>query len=398
MRVYAASRAALGGALAMAALVGCQPRNEFVAPPPPQVTVAQPLRTDLAETVEFTGATAASSRVDVRSRVRGSLQKVAFEDGGWVEKGQLLFLIEPRPFQVALDAAQAELAKAQASLQLETADHARIMPLAQNRTVTQAELDVADAELATARATVDAAQAAVERAELDLSYTEIHAAISGRIGRHMVDLGNLVLPETTLLATIENTQPLYVYFNVTESEVLRFMEMTRSDPQSAGQDILPTLRLSLGSDAPFAYEGKVDYMDPHVDPATGTALRRGVFPNEDRSLIPGLFVRVQSTLGKPAPRLMIPEQAVGADQRGEFVLVVNDQGVVEQRPVRLGMRNEGLRVVDKGLGPNDWVVVNGMQRARPGAPVNPQKSTLAEQVASQANKAGGPVSRTAASH
>lgn len=377
-----------------ASLAGCESRNQFVPPPPPQVTVAQPVQADLVDTVEFTGTTAASSRVDVRSRVRGSLLRIEFVDGAWVEQGQLLFRIDPRPFQVALDAARAELSKAQAGLQLEQAEHARIAPLARNRTVTQAELDVADAELATAKANVAAAQAAVDRAELDLSYTEIRAAISGRIGRHMVDEGNLILPETTLLTTIENTQPLHVYFNISESDVLRFMEMARGQELPDPEVQAPHLRLSLGRDAPFAYQGTLDYREPRVDPATGTALRRGVFPNEDRALIPGLFVRVQGTLGAPKPRLLIPEQAVGADQRGEFVMVVNSQGLVEQRPVRLGMRSEGLRVVEQGVGASDWIVVNGLQRARPGAPVDPQKTTLTA-LARRSPRDGEPISRTA---
>ncbi len=354
---------------------GCQQKNQFQAPPPPKVTVAQPVRRPVVDTVQFTGTTRASATVNLRSRVTGYLKKVDFEDGANVEKDDLLFLIDQDTFEAELHSAKANLQKAQAELQLSQGNLARIQKLHDRGAATQNELEVQQAQAASDAATVEAAQAAVREAELQLNYTEIRAPISGRIGRHLVDEGNLVEAEQTLLATIESIEPIYAYFTVSERELLRFREMFRKNELVKPKEP-PTLYLGLANEPGYPHVGKLDFRELGVDPATGTILRRGVFENPDHALIPGLFVRIQATLGSAKPRVLVEERAIGTDQRGNFLLVVNSDNMVEYRSVQLGVSVDGMRVVQKGVGPEDWVVINGLQRARPGAVVNPVRSKM----------------------
>lgn len=348
---------------------GCTRKNEFVPPPPPAVTVAKPVVKEVEDYLEFTGTTRAVDTVEVRARVAGYVKSIEFEDGQDVKEGDLLYVIEQEPFQVALASAEANLAKAEAALTLAEANLRRTEPLVKRGAIPEQELDVRRADVATARAELAAAKAAVDQAKLNLDYTEVRAPISGRIGRHLVDVGNLIAAQTTALATVESYQPIHVYFSVSESDVLRLMELQRADASSGDMPPPRELLLGLSEQGGFPYRGQLDYTDLGIDPDTGTQLRRGIFANENRELVPGLFVRVRLMLGKPQPRLLIDERAIAADQRGEYVLTVNDKDLVEYRPVELGMRVEGMRVVDRGIGADDRVVVNGIQRARPGAPV-----------------------------
>lgn len=389
----------LGAALALvplATFAGCGPKNAFVPPPPPEVTVARPIEDQVLDYLEFTGTTQATDRVDVRARVAGYLKEIAFEDGQWVEKGDLLFVIEPEPFQVALASAEASLEKAQASRKLAEATLRRYAPLVRQGTVTEQELDVKRADLASALADVSTAKAAVAQAKLNLSYTRIEAPISGRIGRNLVDVGNLIQVEATLLATIENYAPIYAYFSISESDVLRLMQMRRAEGLNDAKQNPPMVFLGLSTEEGFPHEGRIDFADLGVDPDTGTRLLRAIFPNRDRSLLPGLFVRLRLPVGQPEAELLVTERAIGADQRGQYLLVVNDENKVEYRPVELGIEVGGMRVIKKGVGPNDWIVVNGLQRARPGAEVKPQRTeqkdlpgTGLAQVAGMKQKAEG---------
>jgi RND family efflux transporter MFP subunit len=357
----------------MTLLAGCQPKNEFIAPPPPQVTVALPIAKPVADTVDFVGRTEATATVDLRARVNGYLEKILFEDGATVKQGDLLFVIEQAPYQIALEAAKAELERAQATIELARSEYARIEPLVARQAVTQAELDTQAAQVKTSEAGLSLAQSAVRRAELDLSYTEIRAPISGHIGRHLVDVGNLIQAETTQLAIIQSIDPIYAYFDLSELDLLRFMEMLRKHELPDPSVTPPTLLLGLANETGFPHEGKLDFRELGVDPSTGTTMRRGIFPNPGNELIPGLFARIHATVGAPVPKLLVEDRAIGADQRGEFVLVVNDKNVVEYRPVKLGITDGSLRVIESGIGPNDWVIVNGLQRARAGVTVNPQR-------------------------
>ena len=360
--------------------IGCTRPNQYVAPPPPEVAVAQPVTEEVTDYIEFTGTTRAVDMVNLRSRVSGYLQSIEFEDGAYVKEGQLLFVIEPEPFEVELASEKAKLRKAEAALKLAEAEVERTRPLVKRGALAMAELDVKIADRDSAAAEVAIAEAAVDQAELNLRYTRITAPISGRIGRHMVDVGNLVQVQTTMLTTIENIEPIHVYFNVSENDVLRFID----EQQAAGRSKsdASSIFVGLSESGGYPFEAKLDYTELGVDPETGTQQRRGVFPNKDHSLLPGLFVRVRIPLGPPAPQLMVSERAIGADQRGTYVLVVDDKNIVERRSVELGVSHKGNRVVKQGLSAGEWIVVNGLQRARPGAPVNPQKTqTQAEAVA-----------------
>jgi RND family efflux transporter MFP subunit len=360
----------------LAFLVGCRQANQLVVPPPPQVTVAQPIERPINDTVEFVATTMPTQAVELRSQVKGYLEKILFEDGSNVKKGDLLFVIEQAPYKLALDSAKAAMQKALANQSLAESQYRRMEPLRKNGVVTQEELDVQAAQVATTKADVAAAQTDVATAELNLSYTKIHSPIDGRIGQHMVDIGNLVQAQQTLLANIQCIDPIYAQFDVSENDLLRFMKMLRENELPDPEKTPPTLHLGLPNEQGFPHEGKLDYRDLKVDPSTGTARRRGIFPNPGWQLIPGMFVKVAASVGGPLPRLLVEERAIGTDQRGDYLLVVNDKNVVEYRSVRTGIHFGALRVIEDGVTKNDWVVVNGLQRARPGATVNPERSKM----------------------
>ena len=304
----------------------------------------------------------------------GYLQRIEFVDGAFVHKGDVLFVIEPEPFQAVLEARNADLERAKAALQLAQVELKRSELLQQRNIATQQEVDQRRADLATARANVAVAQAAVTTAQLDVDYTKIRAPISGRIGRHLVDIGNLIQAQQTVLATIVSINPIHAYFYVSESDLLRFRQMIRDNELPDPQDQPPLIRLGLANEPGFPHEGRVDFRDLGVDPNTGTILVRALFPNPQQVLLPGLFVRLQAPVGEPKPRLMIDERAVSTDQRGHYVLVVNNEDKVEYRPVALGLAADGMREITLGVSPDAWVVVNGLQRARPGATVKPQRT------------------------
>jgi RND family efflux transporter MFP subunit len=355
--------------LLLAISCGCRKPNQFVPPPPPEVTVAHPIEKAVTDTIEFVGTTEPTQVVDLRARVNGYLEKVLFKDGSDVQAGQELFLIEQAPYQAVLDAAKAANQRAIASLSLSKSQYRRMEPLRANGVVTQEELDVQAAQVETSQADVAAAEAAVRKAELDLGYTKITAPISGRIGRHMVDIGNLVRAEETQLAIIRVIDPIYAIFDVSENDLLRFMEMRRNDELPDPDKNPPVLHLGLANEDGFPHEGHLDYREMIVH--SGTARRRGIFPNPGWQLIPGMQVRIQAAIGDPKPKLLVEERAIGSDQRGDFLLIVDDKNVVQYRPVKLGIHVGQMRVIESGVQASDSVIVNGLQRARPGAVVQP---------------------------
>ncbi|QDU96682.1 efflux RND transporter periplasmic adaptor subunit [Lignipirellula cremea] len=373
MRPYRPTLPLFAGWLLLAlALAGCRPRNEFKPPPDPEVTVAHPLLRPIVDTVDFSGATSAVARVEIRARVNGYLDAVEFEDGSHVQQGELLFSIEREPYEIARKTAEAEKARADAAEQLAKANLSRSLQLLKDRAVAQAQVDVHRAELQTAEANIKAAQAAIDQAELNLGYTEIRAPLSGRIGRRLLDPGNLVHAEEDVLAVIESIDPIYATFFVSESDILRFMEMLRNKELPDPTVTPPVLYLGLENEQDFPHKGKLDFRELGVDPNTGTILRRGSFSNDDGTLIPGLSVRIRAPIGPALPRLLVEERAVGADQRGEYLLVVGKDNTVEYRPVQLGIQVGELRVIRSGVTEEDLVIVNGLQRARPGGKVRTQ--------------------------
>src|SRR4051812_5237236 len=364
-------------ALSFLLVTSCRQGNQFVAPPPPTVTVAKPLEKPVNDTIEFVGTTQATQSVELRCQVGGYLEKINFEDGSNVKQGDLLFVIEQAPYQVALDSSKAALQKA-ISNQALAESQLRRMERA-GGAVTAEEVDIQRAQVATSKADVASAEAAVRKAQLNMNYTQIRAPINGRIGLHMVDVGNLVQAETTPLATIQTLDPIYAQFDLSENDLLRFMAMLRQNQLPDPERYRPVLHLGLPNEQGFPHVGQLDFRELRIDPSTGTARRRGIFPNPGWQLIPGMFVRIQASIGEPHPRLLVEERAIGTDQRGEFLLVVNDKNTVDYHAVRLGPQFGDMRVVEDGIRATDWVVVNGLPRARPGAQVTPEQATMAAQ-------------------
>jgi RND family efflux transporter MFP subunit len=356
----------------LAGLTGCDAPNEYAPPPPPQVTVDLPVEEDVQEYFKTIGRTRALSTVELRSRVSGYLDSINFEDGQLVEKDQLLFVIEKAPYEALVQSAQAALAKAQANLELARRQLARTEPLVSRNAVAESELDQAVAERDAAQADVLAAQAALREANLNLGYTEIRAPFAGRIGRHQVDLGNLVAPSETLLATLESVDPIQAYFTVSESDLLHFLKMQQNGELPTDTEI--PVDMAFGNSDDYRFHGKIDFLQFGVDPGTGTTERRALFQNADQQLRPGLFVQIRVPVGKPVRRLLINERAIGASQQGDYVLVVDAENKVVYHPVELGDIYGDKRVILKGLKPDERVIVEGLQRARPGSVVTPEEA------------------------
>ena len=357
---------------AIGLLVGCDKKNEYAPPPPPQVTVSNPVQKSVTEYAEFNGLTEAVDYVEIRARVEGYLESINFKQGSRVEEGELLFVIDPDPFQAKLDEARAELARRQAELKQADATLKRKELAYKANAVSEVEVIQGRADRDVAKAAIQAALAAIETANLNLSYTRIHAPISGRIGRELVDEGNLVgAGERTLLTTIVKDDPIYVYFNVNERDLLLYQEhpSRRVSPTNGKGDTPVYLGLSTQQGYPF--EGRIDFVDNRLDPSTGTIQVRGLFPNSDHRLWPGLFARVRVPVGTTKDALLVPDLAVGTDQRGEYLLVVNDKNEVEYRSVKLGPLERDMRVIENGVSPSDRIIVEGLQRARPGLTVSP---------------------------
>jgi RND family efflux transporter MFP subunit len=355
--------------LASAALAGGCEKVAPAEPPPPQVTVALPVVADVTVNYDFTGNLAAIESVEVRARVEGFLQTISFVPSADVKQGDPLFTIDPASFRAALDAAEAELAANRATLQQAQWDLERMEELAARQATTPKEVQDARTAVALADASVQSAQARVDRATLDLGYTDIRAPIDGRVGRNLVDAGNLVgAGERTLLTTVVKMDELYVYFRLPERLLLERLA-ERSAEERREPDL--TFFVGAGNEEGFPHEGVLDYIDNTVDPATGTISLRGIVPNHEDLLFPGAFVRVRIPGVLLEGAVLVSEAAIGTDLGGKYVLVVGDDNKVEHRRVTLGQLHDGMRVIEQGLSPDERYIVTGLQRARPGLPVTP---------------------------
>ncbi|EIG58515.1 MULTISPECIES: efflux RND transporter periplasmic adaptor subunit [unclassified Bradyrhizobium] len=374
---------ALAAAMAVAALTGCEDKNSFVAPPPPKVDVATPVQRPVTRYVEATGNTAPVKNVDLVARVQGFLQSIDYQDGAFVKQGAQLFTIEPETYKLKLDQAQAAEAGAQASLRQAEADFKRQSDLVQRQAVSQATLDSSTSNRDNAQANLQQAQANTRLAEVNYGYTKVSAPFDGVVSAHMVSIGELVgVSSPTQLASIVAMDPIYVNFTVNEQDVLRIRaEASRRGLTAADMKQFP-IQVGLQTEAGYPHEGKLDYVAPTLTQSTGTLAVRGLVPNDKRVLLPGYFVRVRVPFTQEKDALLVPDTALGSDQGGRYLLVVNGDNVVEQRKVQIGPVDNGLRVIESGLKPEDRVVIAGLLRVIPGQKIDPQVTKIEQPQAS----------------
>lgn len=338
----------------------------------PQVTVTQPVRQDVTPLVEFTGTTRSVASAEVRARVAGRLESMAFTPSSVVDKGDLLFVIEREQYQAARDEAEADLRAAKARQALAESDLERIRQARESEAVSEQDLDRAVAQRDQAEARVMSAEAQLSVAELNYSYTMVRSPIKGQVSRRLVDIGNLVGGnEQTLLTTVNAMQPIFVYFEAPERTVLALLA-TRGADSLEQPDPADNAFVATAIDTAFPHSGKIDYIDNTVDPTTGTIQIRAVLPNDNMVLFPGLFVRVRVPANVIRDALLIDERAVGTDLGGKYIYVVNDSSYVEQRYIEIVYTtDEGMALIRRGLEGDETYIVNGMLRARPGFPVQP---------------------------
>ncbi len=339
-------------------------------PPPPEVSVATVLTKPVHQWDSFTGRVSAVETVELRPRVSGYVQRVAFTEGQEVKKGDLLFEIDPRPYRAALDQAQAALASARSEARLAQAQDARAQALIEAKAISREEFETRKAATAQGDAGVRAAEAAVAAARLNLQFTQVRAPIDGRIGRAMVTEGNLAQADATLLTTLVSQDPMYVYFESDEQTYLRYGDLARKGERERSRN---PVRVGLADEQGYPHEGTVDFVDNQVDPATGTIRARAVLPNPDRVFTPGLFARVQVEGSGEFKAMLVDDKAVLTDQDRKYVYVLGPKNTAVRKDVALGGMIDGLRVVQSGLAASDKVIVHGVQKVfMPGMPVAPK--------------------------
>ena len=343
------------------------------AMPAPEVTVAQVLLRPVSDSNTFTGRIQAVDTIQIRPRVNGYVDTVHFREGAEVKKGDLLFTIDPRPYRAESDRLAANLAQAKAEAKNADANAARGAKLVQQHAVSQEEADRLDTAAASARAQVASVQAALDNARLNLSFTEVCAPVDGKVSNAQITAGNLVTPSDTLTSVV-TTDPMYVYFDVDEQSFLKLDRLRRQNGHA------PEVDMGLADEQGYPHIGKIDFIDNQVKAGAGTIRLRAVFPNADGAFTPGLFARVELRSGNAQPRALIDDKAVGTDLGNKFVYVLGKDKKVEYRRVSTGALVDGLRVVDSGLNAEDVVIVNGLQRVRPGVEVNAKRVAMASLV------------------
>lgn len=369
---YAALTRTTSSLVFAAACAACGQDNHYAAPPPPKVTVAPAAEQEVTRYFETTGNTAAINTVDLVARVQGFVQAINYSDGDFVKRGQSLFTIEPEPYRLKVEAAKATIASAQASLKQLQEEYARQADLVARQVATQANYDKALAQRDGAEADLQSAQSNEQQAEINLSYTNVVAPFDGVVSARQVSIGQLVgTNSATVLATIFQLDPIYVNFTASERQALEVQaSLVRTGRRPA--DLLGRpVEIGLQIESGYPHKGTLNYIAPTIDPSTGTLAARAVLQNADRALLPGNFVRVRIA-SPPRPALLVPDVAVGSDQGGRYVLVVNKEDVVEQRRVEPGQLVGELRVIETGVAKDDLVVVGGIIRAIPGQRVAPE--------------------------
>jgi RND family efflux transporter MFP subunit len=354
-----------------------------VPPPPPKVDVALPVQRPITRYLDATGNTAPIKSVDLVARVQGFLEAINYQDGSFVKQGTPLFTIEPETYKLKLEQAQAAEAGAQASVKQAEADFKRQSDLVARQAVSQATLDTSTSTRDNAQANLQQAQVNTQIAEVNYGYTKVTAPFDGFVTAHLVSVGELVgASSPTQLATIVALDPIYVNFTVNEQDVLRIRaEAARRGITVAELRQLP-IEAGLQTEDGYPHQGKLDYVAPTINQSTGTLAVRGVVPNPDRMLLPGYFVRVRVPYDQQGNALLVPDTALGSDQGGRYLLVVNKDNLVEQRKVQIGAADNGLRVIESGLNPDDRVVIAGLLRVIPGQKIDPQLTKIEQPQAS----------------
>jgi membrane fusion protein, multidrug efflux system len=359
--------------LLVIAVLGCQKETEKKAVKIPTVTVSFPVQTLAQKHLDYTGTTAALEYVDIRARVAGFLEKINFEPKQKVKAGALLFVIDPRQYQAAVNEAEAQLEAKQASLKLAKVDEEIAKSLESKEAISWLKLQQATSKSEVSKADVDLTGASLDQAKLNLEYTQVTSPIDGRVSRNYVDIGNLVgATEKTLLTTVVNDESVYCYFNVSELDLLFLKRMypLPRNPEPTAVVKIPVF-LGLADEEGFPHEGRLDFTDTVINPSTGTIQFRAIFPNPNGLLLPGMFARIRVPL-QQFKALLVPEAAIQFDQGGRYLLVVDSQNIVRQKRIKMGQEEpNGMRVIDDGILLEDRVIISGLQRARPGSTVNP---------------------------
>ena len=378
--------------LALATLVAScgEQKQQAGGPPPPAVTVAKPVKRTVVDYDEYVGRFAAINSVEIRARVSGYLDKIHFKDGQLVKQGDLLFTIDKRPFQNTLDQARANLVQAQSNLAFTESDYTRGQQLVRDKTITDQTFEQRAQAFRNAKAGVSANEAAVRQAELDMEFTELRAPVNGRIGDRRVSPGNLVTGgtggNTTMLATIVSTDPIWFEFTFDEASYLRYERLANAGQDVAGRNTGVQVALKLIDESDFDHEGRMDFVDNVIDRSTGTIRGRAVVANPKEVFTPGMFARVRIPGTPPYEALLVPDAAIGTEQARRFVVVIDDQDTARLKYVTLGqVTKDGLRAIKDGIGPDDRIVVSGLMQARPGTKVKPE-----EQGAKPPGPAGAP--------
>jgi RND family efflux transporter MFP subunit len=384
--------AAFVAAIAAAALAGCGSKNTYVQPPPPKVTVAQPLQQPVTLYLELTGNTASYRTANLVARVQGFLESIDYVDGAAVKTGTQLFGIERQVYQAQLDQAKAQLAKDQSVLAQAQSNLKRYQTLRQQNSIAAQQAEDQAFVVQQNQATVDLDKANVDTANINLGYTTVLAPFDGIVTNHLVDIGTLVGVAGTItpLATIVQTDPIYVNFTASEPQVLeiqRNLEKQGKNLRTTGLSDIP-VEIGLQDEEGYPHKGHMDYVSPQLDTATGTLAGRGLFENKDHALLPGLFARVRIPVDHQDKALLTRDDAIGTSQEGSYVLVVGADNVVQRKVVTTGQKQGQLRIIESGLAPGDWVVTEGVQRAFPGAKVEPQQTKLTPVIANQSASSG----------
>jgi RND family efflux transporter MFP subunit len=362
---------------------GCDRKPAAAAPPPPPVTVAHPLQKNITEWDEYTGRFQAVETVEIRARVSGFVDKVLVNEGQLVKEGDLLFIIDQRPFQLAVEQAAAALASTQAKLEIATLDVQRGTPLVESQTLTGREFDTRKSTQRDAAGQVASAQATLKTAQLNLEWTEVRAPIAGRISDRRVDAGNLItggVNGATLLTVIVSIDPIHFVFDGSEADFLHYLRLARTGARQSSRDAQNPVAVRLADETDFVHQGRMDFVDNAINPKTGTIRGRAVFDNKDGFLTPGLFGRLRLFGGKQ-DAVLVPDSAIASDQSRKIVFTVADDGMVGVKLVEIGPIVDGLRVIRSGLAASDRIVIDGLARARPGQKVTPQDGEIKPAVA-----------------